>query len=40
MSDEYGYSQQRKKKKWKLREKKKHPYKHGGKWRAFEETKK
>jgi len=39
MSDDYGYSEQRKKKKWKFREKKKHPYKRGGKWRAEEAVK-
>jgi len=39
MSSDYAYPEQRKKKKWKLKEKKKFPYKHGGKWRVQEAMK-
>lgn len=34
MSDEYGFSERRNKNKWKKKEKKKHPYKKGGKFRT------
>ncbi len=34
MPDDYGFSERRNKSKWKKKEKKKHPYKIGGKRRA------
>jgi hypothetical protein len=37
MSDEYGFSERRNKSKDKRRNKKKFPYKHGGKFRTKEE---
>lgn len=40
MSDDYsGGSEKRNKKKWKFKERKKHPYRHGGKWRAEDANK-
>ncbi len=36
MADDYGYSQRRNKSKDKRREKKKHPYRQGGKHRSEE----
>lgn len=37
---DYGYSEKRKKKRDKYKEKKKHPYKQGGKYRVVEFEKK
>jgi len=40
MSDDYGYSEKRSKKRDKFKRKKFFPYKKGGKWRVEEESKK
>lgn len=39
MSDDYGYSEKRSKKKNKFKNKKLYPYKKGGKWRTNEPIK-